>query len=50
MQGFSNIEIDQILNYLENLDYNLKKTNYIVKITSKNERLAKYFFTRKVDN
>ena len=46
MQGFSNIEIDQIFNYLETLEYNLKKTSYIGKITSKNERLAKYFFLR----
>ena len=45
-QGFSNIEIDQILNYLETLDYDLKKTKYIGKINSKNERLAKYFFFR----
>ncbi len=46
MQGFSNIDIDQIFNYLETLDYDLKKTRYIGKITSTNERLAKYFFLR----
>ena len=34
-QGFSNINIDQIFNYLETLDYNLKKTRYIVKIIAK---------------
>ena len=45
-QGFSNIDIDQIFNYLETLDYDLKNTSYIGKILSKNERLAKYFFLR----
>jgi len=45
-QGFSNIDIDQIVNYLETLDYDLKNTKYIGKIISKNERLAKYFFLR----
>ncbi|WP_413678955.1 hypothetical protein [Prochlorococcus sp. MIT 0916] len=46
LQGFSNIHIDQIFNYLETLDYDLKNTRYIGKIISKNERLAKYFFFR----
>ena len=46
LQGFSNIDIDQIFNYLETLDYDLKKTGYIGTIISKNERLAKYFFLR----
>jgi len=46
VEGFSNIDIDQIFNYLETLDYDLKKTRYIGKIISKNERLAKYFFLR----
>ncbi len=45
-QGFSNIDIDQIFNYLETLDYDLKNTKYIGKIIAKNERLAKYFFLR----
>ena len=45
-QGFSNIDIDQIFNYLETLDYDLKNTKYIGQIISKNERLAKYFFLR----
>ncbi len=45
-QGFSNLEIDQIFNYLETLDYDLHKTRYIGKIISTNERLAKYFFLR----
>jgi len=45
-QGFSNIDIDLVFNYLQTLDYDLKKTRYIGKIISKNERLAKYFFFR----
>tara|TARA_Y100001968_G_scaffold131445_1_gene119968 strand:+ start:3791 stop:4207 length:417 start_codon:yes stop_codon:yes gene_type:complete len=45
-QGFSNIDIHQIFNYLETLDYDLNQTNFIGKIISKNERLAKYFFLR----
>ena len=45
-RGFSNIDIDQIFNYLETLDYDLENTKYIGKIISKNERLAKYFFLR----
>ena len=44
--GFTSIEIYQIFNYLETLDYDLINTKYIGKITSKNERLAKYFFLR----
>ena len=46
IQGFSNIHIDQILNYLETLEYDLENTRYIGNIISKNERLAKYFFLR----
>ena len=46
IDGLSNIDIDQIFNYLETLDYDLKNTRYIGKISSKNERLAKYFFLR----
>ena len=46
VQGFSNIDIDQILNYLETLDYDLNSTSYIGQIISRNERLAKYFFLR----
>ena len=45
-QGYSNFEIDQIFNYLETLDYEIKNTKYIGKIMSENERLAKYFFQR----
>tara|TARA_B100000579_G_scaffold224956_1_gene184190 strand:- start:590 stop:1009 length:420 start_codon:yes stop_codon:yes gene_type:complete len=46
LNGFRKIDIDQIFNYLETLDYDLKKTIYIGEINSKNERLAKYFFLR----
>ena len=46
IEAFTNIEIDQIINYLETLDYDLNATNYIGQIVSKNERLAKYFFLR----
>ena len=44
--GFKKIDIDQIVNYLETLDYDLSNTRYIGKIFSKNERMAKYFFLR----
>ena len=44
--AFSNIDIAQIFNYLETLDYDLNKTNYLGLTISKNERLAKYFFLR----
>ena len=43
---FNKIDIEEILNYLETLDYELDSTRYIGKIVSKNERLAKYFFLR----
>ena len=46
LQGFSKLDIDQIFNYLDTLDYDLSKTRYIGQIISKNERLAKYFFLR----
>ena len=45
-QDLSNLDIDQIFNYLETLDYDLHKTKYIGQIMAKNERLAKYFFFR----
>ena len=45
-EGFAKIDIDQIFNYLETLEYDLENTRYIGKIYSKNERLAKYFFLR----
>ncbi len=44
--GLSTIDIVQILNYLETLDYDLSKTKYLGLIISKNERLAKYFLLR----
>tara|TARA_Y100001968_G_scaffold17619_1_gene13937 strand:- start:1392 stop:1808 length:417 start_codon:yes stop_codon:yes gene_type:complete len=43
---FNKIHIEEILNYLETLDFDLKYTRYIGQIMSKNERLAKYFFWR----
>ena len=43
---FSNIDVAQIVNYLETLEYDLNNTNYLGLIISKNERLAKYFFLR----
>ena len=46
MQGFNSIDIDQIFNYLETLDYDLNNTRYIGTIIEKNERLTKYFFLR----
>ena len=44
--GFSDIDIEEIFLFLEGLDYDFKKTKYIGKIASRNERLAKYFFLR----
>ena len=44
--GLTNIDIEEIFLFLEGLDYDLQKTKYIGKISSKNERLAKYFFLR----
>ena len=46
MQGFNILDIEQVVNYLETLDYDLINTKYIGSIISKNERLAKYFFLR----
>tara|TARA_B100000214_G_C23622430_1_gene470144 strand:+ start:73 stop:489 length:417 start_codon:yes stop_codon:yes gene_type:complete len=45
-QGLSNLDIDQIINYLETLEYDISNTRFIGKIVAKNERLAKYFFLR----
>ncbi len=45
-KGLTNIEIDEIFNYLETLDYDLTNTRYIGGLFSSNERLAKYFFLR----
>ena len=44
--GFSNIDIEEIFLFLDGLDYDVEKTKYIGEISSKNERLAKYFFLR----
>ncbi len=46
MNDFSTVDIHEIFNYLETLDYDIKKTRYIGKIVANNERLAKYFFLR----
>ena len=46
IQGLSNIDIEQIFNYLETLDYDLNNIIFIGQIIAKNERLAKYFFLR----
>ena len=46
MKGFNILDIEQVVNYLETLDYDLINTKYIGSIISKNERLAKYFFLR----
>ena len=45
-KGFKKINIDQVFNYLETLEYELKHTKYVGEIIAKNERLAKYFFLR----
>ena len=45
-QNLSKIHIDEILNYLDSLEYELESTRYIGQIIAKNERLAKYFFLR----
>ena len=45
-QHFSKIQIEEISNYLETLDYDLENTRYIGCSFAKNERLAKYFFLR----
>ena len=46
IKGFNILDIEQIVNYLETLDYDLNNVNYIGQIDAKNERLAKYFFLR----
>ena len=47
MQCLSNIDIHQIINYLETFDYDLQKLN-ILSNSLKNERLAKYFLRDKL--
>ncbi len=46
IEGYSKLDIEQVINYLETLDYSLVNTRYIGYIISKNERMAKYFFLR----
>ena len=46
INSFNILEIEQVVNFLETLDYDLTNTKYIGNIISKNERLAKYFFFR----
>ncbi len=46
LENFTKIDIEEILNYLETLEYQLENTCYIGSILSSNERLAKYFFLR----
>lgn len=46
MQCLININIHQLIDYLETFDYDLKKLNILIKFF-KNERLAKYFFRDK---
>ena len=48
MQCFSNIDIHQIINYLETFDYDLQKLNILVKFFEKSE-VIKIFFTRQID-
>ncbi len=48
MQCFSNIDIHQIINYLETFDYDLQKLNILVKFFKKWE-VRKIFFTRQID-
>ena len=48
MQCFSNIDIHQIINYLETFDYDLQKLNILVKFFEK-WKVSKIFFTRQID-
>ena len=48
MQCFSNIDIHQIINYLETFDYDLQKLNILVKFFKK-WKVSKIFFTRQID-
>ena len=48
MQGFSNIDIDQIINYFKTLDYDLNKINIVVN-SFKKLKVSKIFFTRQID-
>ena len=48
MQYFSNIDINQIINYLETFDYDLQKLNTLVKFFKK-WKVSKIFFMRQID-
>jgi len=48
MQCFSNVDIHQIINYLETFDYDLQKLNILVKFFKK-WKVSKIFFTRQID-
>ena len=48
MQCFSNIDINQIINYLETFNYNLLKLNILVKFFKK-WKVRKLFFSRQID-
>jgi len=48
MQCFSNIDIHQIINYLETFDYDLQKLNILVKFFKK-WKVSKIFFTRQIN-
>ena len=48
MQCFSNVDIHQIINYLETFDYDLQKLNILVKFFKK-WKVGKIFFTRQID-
>ena len=48
MQCFSNIDIHQIINYLETSDYDLSKLNILVKFFKKC-KVIKIIFTRQID-
>ena len=48
MQYLSNIDIYQIINYLETFNYNLQKLNILVKFFKK-WKASKLFFSRQID-
>ena len=48
MQCFSNVDIHQIINYLETFDYDLQKLNIFFKFFKK-LKVSKIFFTKQND-
>ena len=48
MQFFTNVDIHQIINYLETFDYDLSKLNILVKFLKK-WKVSKIFFMRQID-